>query len=317
MSNKLTLIWRIGLVVFCLVMNLGITSVPSALGASLGNPSREISQDLSSNISLDAISPQPVDPQLTTPQPLESNLPKSAYTEEQLQTGNALTQQAFALTEQGKFAEAESYWTELIEEFPENPALWSNRGNAKVSQNNLKSAIADFDQAIKLAPTATDPYLNRGTAWEGLGEWSKAIADYHQVLALDPQDAMGYNNLGNAFAGQGKWSEAIAYYQKATELAPNFAFARANYALALYQVGETAKSLQTMRNIVRKYPQFADMRAALTAVLWNNGKQGEAESNWVAAIGLDPRYRNLQWLEVNRRWPPQMVAALEKFLKLQ
>lgn len=298
-------------------MNLGITSVPPALGASLENTSGEVSQGLSSNISLEPIMPQSIAPPLIDPKPLESNPPKPPYTEEQLQAGNALTQKAFALTEQGKFAQAESYWTELIEEFPENPALWSNRGNAKVSQNNLKSAIADFDQAIKLAPAATDPYLNRGTAWEGLGEWEKAIADYRQLLELDPQDAMDYNNLGNAFAGQGNWTEAIAYYQKATELAPNFAFARANYALALYQIGETAKSLQTMRNIVRKYPQFADMRAALTAVLWNDGKQGEAESNWVAAIGLDPRYRNLQWLEVNRRWPPQMVAALEKFLKLQ
>lgn len=287
--NKLTLIWRAGLVVLVLIINLGFS-----------NPA--LSADLVPNL------PN-----------LENNFsdPKPAYTEEQLQAGNALTQKAFALTEQGKFAQAESYWTDLIEEFPENPALWSNRGNAKVSQNNLQSAIADFDQAIELAPTATDPHLNRGTAWEGLGEWEQAIADYRRVLELDPQDAMGYNNLGNAFAGQGEWPEAIAYYQKATELAPNFAFARANYALALYQVGETAKSLQTMRNIVRKYPQFADMRAALTAVLWNNGKQGEAESNWVAAIGLDPRYRNLQWLEVNRRWPPQMVAALEKFLKLQ
>ncbi len=292
--SKLTLIWRVGLVVLVLIINLGLGT--PALGADLDTG---LGNNLGNN--------------------LENNFsdPKPAYTEEQLQAGNALTQKAFALTEKGKFAQAESYWTELIEEFPENPALWSNRGNAKVSQNNLKSAIADFDQAIKLAPTATDPYLNRGTAWEGLGEWENAIADYRQLLELDPQDAMGYNNLGNAFAGKREWQDAIAYYQKATELAPNFAFARANYALALYQVGETAQSLQTMRNIVRKYPQFADMRAALTAVLWNDGKQGEAESNWVAAIGLDPRYRNLQWLEVNRRWPPQMVAALEKFLKLQ
>lgn len=241
----------------------------------------------------------------------------NAYTEEQIQSGNELTQKAFALTEQGKFAQAESYWTRLIEEFPENPAMWSNRGNAKVSQNQLESAIEDFNQAIVLAPTATDPYLNRGTAWEGLGEWEKAIADYRKVLELDPKDAMGYNNLGNAHAGQRKWSEAIDYYQKATELAPNFAFARANYALALYEIGEVDKSLQIMRNLVRKYPQFADVRAALTAVLWSQGKQGEAESNWVAALGLDPRYRNLTWLEVNRRWPPQMIAALEKFLKLQ
>jgi tetratricopeptide (TPR) repeat protein len=137
------------------------------------------------------------------------------------------------------------------------------------------------------------------------------------VLELDPNDAMAYNNLGNAKAGQGKWEDAIAYYQKATQLASNFAFARANYALALFQIGETEEAIRTMRNIVRKYPQFPDMRAALTAALWQQGKQGEAESNWVATVGLDGRYRDLNWVKTVRRWPPMMVDALEKFLKLQ
>lgn len=72
-----------------------------------------------------------------------------------------------------------------------------------------------------------------------------------------------------------------------------------------------------MRNIVRKYPSFADMRAALTAVLWEQGKHGEAESNWVAAVGLDQRYKDINWVAHVRRWPPLMVAALEKFQELK
>jgi hypothetical protein len=67
---------------------------------------------------------------------------------------------------------------------------------------------------------------------------------------------------------------------------------------------------------VRRYPKFADMRAALTVSLWAEGKVGEAESNWVSAVGLDPRYKDLEWVTQIRRWPPAMVAALEKFLKL-
>jgi predicted Zn-dependent protease len=100
-------------------------------------------------------------------------------------------------------------------------------------------------------------------------------------------------------------------------MAPNFVFARANYALALYQTGQTEAAIRQMRNIVRKYPNFADMRAALTSAYWEQGRQGEAESNWVAAVGLDGRYKDLDWVANVRRWPPKMVAALEKFLKLQ
>ncbi|MGG6297503.1 tetratricopeptide repeat protein [Leptolyngbya sp. AN02str] len=228
-----------------------------------------------------------------------------------------LREQAFTATNQGNFALAETYWTQILDQMPDSAAVWSNRGNARVSQNKLEEAIADYNKAIELAPDAPDPYLNRGTAWEGLQQWDKAIADYNTVLSLDPNDPAAYNNRGNAEAGKGNWDVAIADYKHAAELAKDFAFARANYALALYQVGQTDDAIREMRNIVRKYPRFADMRAALTAALWVNGQKGEAESNWFAALGLDARYKKIDWVNNVRRWPPAMSAALERFLNLQ
>ncbi len=236
---------------------------------------------------------------------------------EDLQAGDELATKAFIATEKGDFVTAENYWTQIIEKFPTNAGAWSNRGNSRVSQNKLQEALADYNKAVELAPNVTDPYLNRGTALEGLGKWEEAIADYNHVLELDPKDAMAYNNRGNAKAGLGKWQEAILDYQKATEITPNFAFARANYALALYETSQTEKAIREMRNIVRKYPRFADMRAALTAAYWVTGNKGEAESNWVAAYGLDTRYKDMNWVTNIRRWPPTMAAALDKFLKLQ
>lgn len=227
-----------------------------------------------------------------------------------------LRNQAFEATNKGDFATAERYWTKLIEQLPQEPALWSNRGNARVSQRKLEEAIADYNQAIALAPDAPDPYLNRGAAFEGLGEWEKAIADYNTVLDLDPGDPAAYNNRGNAEAGLGHWEDALADFTKAAELAPDYAFAQANRALALYQLGDVQDSIRQMRNLVRKYPRFADMRAALTAALWVDGQQGEAESNWVSVIGLDRRYKDLNWVQRDRRWPPAMVSALQRFLEL-
>lgn len=247
----------------------------------------------------------------------EAAPPTYTYTEEQLQQGDALAKKAIAASEKGDFAIAEAYWTQLIEQFPDNPAVWSNRGNVRVSQNQIEDAIADFNRSIELAPEAPDPYLNRGTAYEARGRYEDAIADYNKVLELNPNDAAAYNNRGNAEAARGQWNDAIADYEKATDLEPNFAFARANYALALYQTGNTARSIQMMRDLARKYPMFPDMRAALTAALWEQNQQGEAESNWVAAVGIDNRYQDLEWVKNVRRWPPVMVAALEKFLKLE
>ncbi|MBW4585829.1 tetratricopeptide repeat protein [Aetokthonos hydrillicola Thurmond2011] len=250
-------------------------------------------------------------------QPIRAQNQSSTITEQQLQQRDELATQAFSATNKGNFAKAEELWTEIIKQFPENPAVWSNRGNSRVSQNKLQEALADYNRAIELAPNVTDPYLNRGTAFEGLGKWEEAIADYNHVLELDPKDPMAYNNRGNAKGGLGKWADAIADYKKSTEIAPNFAFARANYALALYETGQIDKAIREMRNIARKYSQFADVRAALTAAYWVQGQRGEAESNWVSAVGLDGRYKDINWVKNVRRWPPSMVVALNKFLTLK
>ena len=56
-----------------------------------------------------------------------------SYTEEQLQQGEIIAQEALKATDKGDFAQAEAYWSQLVEEFPENPAVWSNRGNSRLS----------------------------------------------------------------------------------------------------------------------------------------------------------------------------------------
>ena len=127
---------------------------------------------------------------------------------------------------------------------------------------------------------------------------------------------LALNNRGNAKAGQQKWQEALDDYQQAAEIAPTFPMARGNASLIQYQLGDRSEAIRNMRNLVRKYPMYSDMRAALAATLWVEGKQGEAESNWVAAVGLDNRYQDLEWIENIRRWPPSMIQALSRFLNL-
>lgn len=242
-------------------------------------------------------------------------------TEAESQQLDVLVKQAFEATDAGEFAKAEGYWTDLINLYPDNAAGWSNRGNSKISQNRPQEALADYNKSVELAPNFPDPYLNRGAALEGLGKWEEAIADYDHVLEIDPQDAAAYNNRGNAKAGLGKWDEAIADYQIAMKVNSRFSTSFGNNAIALYEVGtrdgNTDSAIKAMKNILRKYPNYTDVRAALVAALWANKKQGEAESNWVSVVNLDPRYRDINWVKNIRRWPPSLVSALEKFLTLK
>ena len=123
-------------------------------------------------------------------------------------------------------------------------------------------------------------------------------------------------NLGNVNGSLGDWRAARACFSAAALARPGFAMARSSEALASFQLGELEEAERQLRSLIRRYPLFADARAGLTALLWRRGASGEAESHWVAASGLDPRYRQADWLLRIRRWPPEPTHSLEQFLSL-
>jgi tetratricopeptide (TPR) repeat protein len=228
----------------------------------------------------------------------------------------ALFEQALAASRDGRFGEALPLWDRVVALAPQDASAWSNRGNVQLALGDARAAVADQDRAIALEPASADPHLNRGTAEEALGLWPEAAADYEWILERNPEDASALYNLGNVEGSRGDWPAARACFEAAAGARPGFAMARSSAALAAFQLGDTAVAEKQLRDLIRRYPLFADARAGLTALLWRRGARGEAESHWAAASGLDPRYRQEEWLLQIRRWPPVPVQALAQFLAL-
>jgi tetratricopeptide (TPR) repeat protein len=218
----------------------------------------------------------------------------------------------------------EALWTKIINEYSNIDApwgadvvgrAWGNRGNARARQGKLQEALSDYNTAIKLCPWSVDPVLNRGVTLEALGRFPEAIADYKSVLKVAPDDPSAWNNYGNASAGLGDWKTASEGYARAAQLAPQFSFAMVNKAVADFQLGRDDIAFKQLRTLLRRYPDFADARAALAAALWDAGLQAQAEEEWGRVN--DPRYRDLSWLQANRRWPPRLVSGLTAFLQIK
>jgi tetratricopeptide (TPR) repeat protein len=254
-----------------------------------------------------------------------------------------LFDQALAASREGSFDQALPLWNQVLEMAPEDAAAWSNRGNVQLVLGDPLAAIADQERAMALEPSNPEPHLNRGIAEEALQRWGAAETDYRWILEppaspvssdktaspaspassnkpasqLDPEvRAAALYNLGNVQGSQGDWESARNSFRTAADSRPGFAMARSSAALAAFQLGELEQAERELRALIRRYPLFADARAGLTALLWRLGASGEAESNWASASGLDPRYRQPEWLQSTRRWPPAPVSALEQFLAL-
>lgn len=248
-----------------------------------------------------------------------------------------LFDQALAASREGSFDQALPLWNQVLEMAPQDAAAWSNRGNVQLVLGDPLAAIADQERAMALEPANPEPHLNRGIAEEALQLWGAAETDYRWILeppatpanptapvtqnapapGYDPEvKAAALYNLGNVQGSQGNWEAARQSFLAAADSRPGFAMARSSAALAAFQLGELQQAEREFRSLIRRQPLFADARAGLTALLWRLGANGEAESNWASASGLDPRYRQPEWLQSIRRWPPEAVLALEQFLTL-
>lgn len=105
---------------------------------------------------------------------------------------------------------------------PDYAAAYVHRGTAKDELDDLKGAIEDYDEAVRLKPIddalAALAYLKRAEAKLALGENRAAVEDYDEVIHLKPSDAKAYYKRGRAKAGIGNISEAKADLQTALKL---------------------------------------------------------------------------------------------------
>jgi tetratricopeptide (TPR) repeat protein len=101
-------------------------------------------------------------------------------------------------------------------------------GNRKLAERDHEGAIADFDQAIKLAPNDANAYKQRGKAHQEFAlfsndtkqEYQRAIADFDQAIKLAPNDADAYKRRGDARKAFGDEAGAAVDYAQAEKLQP-------------------------------------------------------------------------------------------------
>jgi tetratricopeptide (TPR) repeat protein len=104
---------------------------------------------------------------------------------------------------------------------PNLAIAYINRGIAYASQRQFRRAIADFNEAIRLAPDSPLPYYNRANTHFDRKDYKQAIADFTAAIERDPTLALAYYNRALAYEKLSNRAKAIADLQKALELDPD------------------------------------------------------------------------------------------------
>ena len=79
----------------------------------------------------------------------------------------------------GRFAEAEKQFCELLEEYPDNPAVENDLGCVLKDMGKVGEALAMFERASRHAPLSAEPIYNIGCVYRNQQQYAKA---FHKVM---------------------------------------------------------------------------------------------------------------------------------------
>lgn len=145
---------------------------------------------------------------------------------------------------------------EAIRLAPKDVGWWNFHGWARLQQRDYDKAAEDYTKAIELDPKSTAAYQGRGTAWRAKKEYDKAIEDYTQALKLEPKQPHLLISRGIAWSEKGESDKAIKDYTEAIESAPGLAMAFNNRGNAWRAKKEYDKAIADYTEAIRLDPKY-------------------------------------------------------------
>jgi tetratricopeptide (TPR) repeat protein/S1-C subfamily serine protease len=200
-----------------------------------------------------------------------------------------INEKAILLSNLKRYPEAIKIYDRLIERDPKSWAYY-NRGVIKSELGDKKSAIADYDIAIRINPQFAIAYNNRGVVKSELGDKKGAIADYDITIRIDPQYAEAYNNRGLAKSELGDKKGAIADCDIAIRIDPKSAIAYSNRGSVKYKLGDKKGATEDFNIAIRIDPQYAEAYYNRGVAKSELGDKKGAIADYDIAIRIDPKF---------------------------
>ena len=196
--------------------------------------------------------------------------------------------QGLALHQEGRLAEAQAIYRQVLKIQPEHFDALHLLGVISYQTGNLLQAVDLIGRAIELNPSNAAAYSNHGLALQGLQRPDEALDSYDRALKLKPGYAEAYSNRGNALKDLKRLDEALDSYDRALELKPDFAEAYNNRGFALQELKRLEEALDSYDRALELKPDYAEACNNRGNALQALERLDEALESYDRALELKP-----------------------------
>ena len=140
----------------------------------------------------------------------------------------ALSDRALAHLNVRNDASALADFNEAIRIDPHNAKAFGGRGllyQLMDGDGDIERALADWAEALRLDPDDTDALEQRARVHQIRRDYDGMIGDYGALIRIDPHNDWAFQQRANAYRGKGDLDRALADYDTALRLDPKNAVA--------------------------------------------------------------------------------------------
>jgi tetratricopeptide (TPR) repeat protein/ADP-heptose:LPS heptosyltransferase len=223
----------------------------------------------------------------------------------------ALIEQAMAHHRQGRTAEAEALYEQVIGKAPGSFAAHHLLGILRLQARRFPEAVASLQAAIGIDPRFARAHAHLGMALRGMGRTEPAIASHDAALALDPTLADAHNARGVALLDLGRVEEAVGSFDAALSIEPKLVGALVNRGLALVALGRQEAALRDLDAATALEPGNPEAHYNRANALMGLGRTEPALAAYDTALSLAPSYAQAHY---NRALALLALGRLEEAL---
>jgi len=246
--------------------------------------------------------------------------------------------EALDLVDEEKYDEAESLYTDIIEEF-ETPLsrlygrgsnllarAYNMRGQMRLNLERPEDALNDFSKAINLVPDKPEYWYYKGISYQMIGDmklqdavkarqfYASALQSFENALILDSSDPQLYQKRAESLVFMGEHQQALSNFKKASALNPFDPDLKTKLALEQIQCGDVKSGGKLLEKTLFFAPGNPQTNLAVAALYWQYGRLAESADLFQSAVSMDPRLADDRFLLVGLRWPPVALNLVAQMI---
>lgn len=227
---------------------------------------------------------------------------------------------AVALHQQGRLADAERAYRDILRQTPTDADAWHLLGIVALQSGHAEAAAALITRSIELNDRIAGAFNNRAIALRRLGRIDEALASLDSAIALEPGNAEAHNNRGSLLRQLARPHEALQSLDSAISLQPDYADARNNRGIVLRQLGRIDEALASYEAALSHHPNSAEIHLNRGNALSDVGRLTDALASYDAALALNAGYAEAHALRgsvlLKLQRPDDALASCDKAIAI-